>query len=389
MDNKNLNKVEDWYKSFAGDFSFRTLASLSFTILAVGIAPFVTPDASFNIITWGWALFTTVKVFFNLFIKYTLANHTIDKKMRTDEELLETHSSIKDSRKIIDQNKYNKFLPKATREENIKNKLDALYDKINLKLNNSKEDDEILELTNKLETIESYQEAIENNKDIKIFRKDLAKDLASIKIEVLTPNSLFSKNDTTTKAKKVGMDLNKAVSKLMQNSLLISIGLIVLLNFLALSLNSWSKDAFIQMVINIVILFWSGALGIDGAVKIITQYKDVALYKDTFLKSFIVRAEHYAKPTEEELDQNRKDELKEAERDRFANLEKEKQEKLEEIERIKRNQEFELEKMRINAEIEKAKAEIEANKFVNTPVQQPNQNNKTIIELKVKEDKEG
>lgn len=371
MEKNNDSKLKVAWKSYIGDFSFRSVISLLFTFFAVGVSPFLAPDTDWKTLTIGWALFTIVKVAFNLFTKYTLANETIEKLLKTDEELLETHDSIKSSRIEIESKKYSRYLSIATNEENTRNKLDKLYDKVNVQLTKAKTDEEIFNLTDKLEQIQLYRESLDGNKDCAELRKALAKDLANVKVETLTPSSLFSKNDTVARSKMVGMDINKALKLLMRNSLGISVAIIVLLNFIVLVGRGFSTDLLWQTILNLVVLFWNAALGIDGAKKIISQYKDVALYKDTFLKMFIVKAEHYAKPSDEELEELENKRKQEEEKQRLNKKEEEKQKRLDEIETrkqerldkiedMKLEQEFKIKQLEIEAEIKKAEAEITA-----------------------------
>jgi len=385
MDNKQVNKLKSWYKSYLGDFSFKSLLNISIVAIITLVLPFFGSGFSLSIfLSVSFWVLTIFKIALNLFTKRNMALHTIDIAFINDEDLKDTHKDIKKSREYIESNKLNKYLPKALREENLKNKLDDLYDMINDKMNKEKDDKKIIELTKILENIESYLEYIEQNKshdDMKEVRNSLARHLAGVKTVSLTQSSLYSKNDTVTRGKVLGVNLDIAVRKLMVRSAGIAIIMVVSLSAIDLFSKGLSFDGLAQAIINIMLIVYSGTMGVYGGQGIINEYKNVAIYKSEFLKSFINKSEHYSKPSEEEsiLIEQKKDEK--LERDRKDQEYKEERKYKREIEREKRKLEHEATMAKIQADSERAKVEILA--IHNQPLKETKQ----VVQEKTEEDK--
>jgi hypothetical protein len=306
-----------------------------------------------------------------------MLEHTIDMSFLRNEDIKSTHSEIATHRATIDKNRLSKYLPKAVREENLKNKLNDLYDYIDNALNKSKDDTEILSLTQVLEDIEDYLDGIETNKtheELKPIRTKLAKELAKVKTRTLTVSSLFNKHDSTKKGKEIGLDIDKAVSLSMRNSVATSVIIVVALNAVAFAAKEFDSGDVIQALLNMVILVWNGTAGVLAGKGIIKKYISVAIYKLEFLKSFINRAEHYTKPSQEDLDNQRIKEDEDEERRLQKELDKETRDYEREIESETRRLSHEAKMAEIKTKGEVAKAEIAK---ANTP-----QTNK--VELVVK-----
>jgi hypothetical protein len=367
MENNTISKFQEAYKKYIGDFSFMSLLNLGLTSIVIAVVPFFTGGFDFAIFTaFSFWIITAFKIFLNQKTRKTMLEHTIDMGFLRDEDIKETHTEIAKHRATIDKDRLSKYLPKAVREENLKNKLNDLYDYIDVLLNKSKDDSEILTLTQVLEDVQDYLEGIETNKtheELKPLRTKLAKELAKVKTRTLTVSSLFNKHDSTKKGKEIGLDIDKAVKLSMRNSVTTSVLIVVALNAVAFAPKDFSSGDLIQALLNMVILVWNGTSGVISGKGIIKKYLSVAIYKLEFLKSFINKAEHYTKPSEEDLEKQRiKDEVDE-ERRLQKELEKETRDYTREIESETRRLTHEAKMAEIKTQGEVARAKIlEANK---------------------------
>ena len=358
MDNKQLSWFIQGYKSVVGDFDFKTLIYLLSVFLVTAVLPFTRPDFNAGDITVMFVLITLVKMAINLQTKKMMAQHTTDKGLTTNEEIVEKHDGIKETRLSIEKQKYNRFLPKAVREENLKVDLNTLYTNINNIMIKSKEDDKILDYTDTLEKIEELLDLIENGKTYTEEKKALTLELSKIKRSSLTVASLYSKNDSIDRVKKYDLDIDKAIKKMTQRSAAISIGMVAIINLTSFIFLGANKDTIVQSIMNSAMLVFSGVMGVDAGRKIVLQYINVAGEKLEFLKSFLTRAEHYAKPSEEDLEQQRINEDK-AEEIRFKKeQDNEQREYTRALEQETRKLEHEAKMAEIKTKGEVAKAEI-------------------------------
>jgi hypothetical protein len=383
MEEKQDSLFKRGYQNLVGDFSVKSLINIGIILGVTMVLPFFLPDFSFKtFLSVGFWSFTILKLAINLYAKATFLLHTINMGFVKDKDIVILHNEIKESRKTIDTLKYNMYLPKAIREENLRNRLDDLYDDLNIRLSKSTDDEEVERLTLMQESVEEYLEALENNKPTKDIRKTLTRELSKMKTNVLTRSSLYSKNDTTKRAKEVGIDIAEATKKFMYKTTSISIALVIGINGAELIKKGWSTETLIAALINVALVVYSSMVGVDGGNKILERYKGVAIYKSEFLKSFILKAEHYSKPNPDDVkEQLEKDKLAEKEKEsieRVAQADKEKLDRQYEIDKLKADRKFELEKARITADTEMAKATILASQ---KPVSAP------LSDSKTKEDK--
>jgi hypothetical protein len=363
MESKQLSWLVKGYKNAVGDFDVKTLLYLLAVFLVTAVLPFTRPDFNAGDITIMFVIITMVKMAINLQTKKMMAQHTTDKGLTTNEEIVEKHSGIKETRLSIEQQKYNRFLPKAVREENLKVDLNTLYTNINNIMIKSKEDEEVLDYTTTLEKIEELLDLIENGKDYTEEKKALTLELSKIKRSSLTVASLYSKNDSIDRVKKYDLDIDKAITKMTQRSAAISIGMVAIINFMTFIYLGATKDTVVQSLMNTAMLVFSGVMGVDAGRKIVLQYVNIAGEKLEFLKSFLIRAEHYAKPTDDDLEQKRIREDKEEEIRFNKEQEKEQREYTREIEREQRKLTHEAKMAEIKTQGEVARAKIlEANK---------------------------
>jgi cell shape-determining protein MreC len=174
---------------------------------------------------------------------------------------------------------------------------------------------------------------------------------------------LYSKNDSIDRVKKYDLDIDKAITKMTQRSAAISIGMVAIINFMTFIYLGATKDTVVQSLMNTAMLVFSGVMGVDAGRKIVLQYVNIAGEKLEFLKSFLIRAEHYAKPTDDDLEQKRIREDKEEEIRFNKEQEKEQREYTREIEREQRKLTHEAKMAEIKTQGEVARAKIlEANK---------------------------
>lgn len=362
MENKSWFRQA--YKLVVGEFDFKTLIYLISVFIVTAVLPFARPGFNAEDITVMFIIITVMKMAINLYTKRVMAVNTVDRGLLTDKEVVEAHEQIKKYRKDIEVKAYTRFLPRAVREENLKVDLDTLYDKINEDMAKTKDDVVIMELTEILEKIELCLDNIEKGLEYEHLKRDLTHQIARIKRSSLTVSSLYSKNDTTARAKRYSLDIDGSINKMMVRSASVSIGLVAIINLTTFIFLGFNQDTVIQSILNTAMLVVSGVFGVDGGRKIVKSYINVANEKLEFLKSFFNKAEHYAKPTAEELKQKAAEEKELQERKIQEEKDKQERERQAQLEELKRQQEFELEKLRIQAEIEKAKVSVKENKPV-------------------------
>ena len=388
MENKQLNWFAKIYKSAVGEFDFKTLIYLASVFIVTAVLPFARPGFDLADITVMFIIITLLKMAINLQTKKMMAIHTTDKGLATNEDIVEAHKSIKDVRLEIEKQKYNRFLPKAVREENLKVDLNTLYTNINNIMVKAKVDDEIVSYQGTLENIEELLDLIENGKPYKELKLILINELTRIKKSTLTVASLYSKNDSIDRVKKYDLDIDEAIKKMTQRSAAISIGLVAVINIATFGLLGFNGDTIVQSILNTAMLIFSGVMGTDAGRKIVKQYANVVGEKLEFLKSFLTKAEHYAKPTEDELEKIKQDEKeKEA---KIIQDEKDKKalDRKIAIEDLELEQQFIIKKLEIEAQTKQHEATIIASKTVEvtpTPIVKENvsaNQNEVVVVLK-------
>jgi hypothetical protein len=381
MENKKLSWIVTGYKSIVGEFDFGTLIYLVSVLAVTIILPFTRPGFQASDISIWFVLLTVGKIGINVLTKRKMAWYAIRKGLITKKEIVDADADILKARKEIETNKYNKYLPRAVREENFKVDLDTLYDKINDEMAKTDSDDDIVKLSGKLEKIEETLDKLEKHEDVSKLRNALLADLSNIKRSKLTVASLYSKNDTVKRARQYEVILDDEVNKMTLNSVAFSLIVVAAVNLMTFFQQDADINTLVQAVANTFLLVYSGVMGIDGGNKILDKYVKTIIEKLQFLLSFIIKAKDYGKKTPDEQKQEDDDKNKEAKEKEIRKLAAEAElqvlARANELEDKKLDQAFILEKLKIESETKQAEAVI-------AKANQPRPQDTSKIELVVK-----
>jgi hypothetical protein len=381
MENKKLSWIVTGYKSIVGEFDFGTLIYLVSVLAVTIILPFTRPGFQASDISFWFILLTVGKIGINVLTKRKMAWYAIRKGLITKKEIVDADADILKARKEIETNKYNKYLPRAVREENFKVDLDTLYDKINDEMAKTDSDDDIVKLSGKLEKIEETLDKLEKHEDVSKLRNALLADLSNIKRSKLTVASLYSKNDTVKRARQYEVILDDEVNKMTLNSVAFSLIVVAAVNLMTFFQQDADINTLVQAVANTFLLVYSGVMGIDGGNKILDKYVKTIIEKLQFLLSFIIKAKDYGKKTPDEQKQEDDDKNKEAKEKEIRKLAAEAElqvlARANELEDKKLDQAFILEKLKIESETKQAEAVI-------AKANQPRPQDTSKIELVVK-----
>jgi hypothetical protein len=287
MESKGKYYLKEKYNLMFGDFSIKTLTNLIVVMLATVFIPFFGTGFSFLIFyDFGFWISAFFKIFTNMIIRKTLANHTYDDALKSDEDIKNLHTEMQDCKNKINTKNKRKLLKEEIDKENMLNRLRTAFDILEVKLSKANNENSFNNVSERQDNIRDYMDSILTGSEDKDLYKKIVKDIVGIKNDNWTLSNIFSKSHTVTTSKKREHNRRKEINKRVNKSGAFAVISIVLTNAVDFISKGFNGNSFIQMLINITLLVYSGTTGVQIGNEVIEDYKDVLSDKVSFLKSF-------------------------------------------------------------------------------------------------------
>jgi len=307
MDNKGKNYIKEKYSLVFGDFSIKTLTNLIIIMLATVFIPFF--GAGFSVLVFydfGFWISAFFKIFTNMIIRSTLANHTYDEALKKDTEISLLHTEMQDCKDKINNKHKRKLLKVEIDKENMLNRLRTAFDILEVKLSKANNEKSFNDISDRQDNIRDYIDSVLTGSEDKKLYKVIVKDIVGIKNDNWTLSNIFSKSHTVTTSKKREHNRSKEINKRVNKSGAFAVISIVLTNAVDFIGKGFTGNSFIQMLINLTLLVYSGTTGVQIGNDVVNDYKEVLSDKVAFLKSFcgefINQTDIQVKASEEVLD---------------------------------------------------------------------------------------
>ena len=287
MENKGKYYLKEKYNLMFGDFSIKTLTNLIVVMLATVFIPFFGAGFSFLIFyDFGFWISAFFKIFTNMTIRKTLANHTYDEALKSDSEISQLHKDMQGCKDKINTKNKRKLLKQEIDKENMLNRLRTAFDILEVKLSKANTEVSFNDISDRQDNIRDYIDQVLTGTEDKELYKSIVKDIVGIKNDNWTLSNIFSKSHTVTTSKKREHNRSKEINKRVNKSGAFAVISIVLTNAVDFIGKGFNGNSFIQMLINITLLVYSGTTGVQIGNEVIEDYKGVLSEKVEFLQSF-------------------------------------------------------------------------------------------------------